>query len=149
MQSCKYYAKLQIFLSTMNTSVYVFTHSSLRLPSISSFSVLSGEQNIALQKTFTESNLKVSNILLVKLAENLHWEHNECHTALASRQSSLHLKALVHLKIHHSSREVIVSNPGKNAFSFPPKIVNLGPWKNHRITESQNSRGWKGPLWVI
>ena len=20
---------------------------------------------------------------------------------------------------------------------------------NHRITESQNSRGWKGPLWVI
>ena len=22
-------------------------------------------------------------------------------------------------------------------------------WGNHRITESQNSRGWKGPLWVI
>jgi len=21
--------------------------------------------------------------------------------------------------------------------------------RNHRITESQNSRGWKGPLWVI
>ena len=21
--------------------------------------------------------------------------------------------------------------------------------QNHRITESQNSRGWKGPLWVI
>ena len=21
--------------------------------------------------------------------------------------------------------------------------------ENHRITESQNSRGWKGPLWVI
>jgi len=26
----------------------------------------------------------------------------------------------------------------------------VGPdTKNHRITESQNSRGWKGPLWVI
>jgi len=23
------------------------------------------------------------------------------------------------------------------------------PAENHRITESQNSRGWKGPLWVI
>jgi len=23
------------------------------------------------------------------------------------------------------------------------------PSQNHRITESQNSRGWKGPLWVI
>ena len=22
-------------------------------------------------------------------------------------------------------------------------------WADHRITESQNSRGWKGPLWVI
>jgi len=22
-------------------------------------------------------------------------------------------------------------------------------FQNHRITESQNSRGWKGPLWVI
>jgi len=21
--------------------------------------------------------------------------------------------------------------------------------QNHRITESQNNRGWKGPLWVI
>jgi len=21
--------------------------------------------------------------------------------------------------------------------------------KNHRITESQNVRGWKGPLWVV
>jgi len=21
--------------------------------------------------------------------------------------------------------------------------------QNHRITESQNGRGWKGPLWVI
>jgi len=28
--------------------------------------------------------------------------------------------------------------------SFPP----VGG-TNHRITESQNSRGWKGPLWVI
>jgi len=26
---------------------------------------------------------------------------------------------------------------------------NLHNYKNHRITESQNSRGWKGPLWVI
>jgi len=26
---------------------------------------------------------------------------------------------------------------------FPQSI------SNHRITESQNSRGWKGPLWVI
>jgi len=25
----------------------------------------------------------------------------------------------------------------------------LGSSQNHRITESQNSRGWKGPLWVI
>jgi len=26
----------------------------------------------------------------------------------------------------------------------------LEEWsQNHRITESQNSRGWKGPLWVI
>jgi len=25
----------------------------------------------------------------------------------------------------------------------------VGWIKNHRITESQNSRGWKGPLWVI
>jgi len=23
------------------------------------------------------------------------------------------------------------------------------PSGHHRITESQNSRGWKGPLWVI
>jgi len=23
------------------------------------------------------------------------------------------------------------------------------PGQNHRITESQNGRGWKGPLWVI
>ena len=23
-----------------------------------------------------------------------------------------------------------------------------GPLRSHRITESQNSRGWKGPLWV-
>jgi len=22
-------------------------------------------------------------------------------------------------------------------------------WGDNRITESQNSRGWKGPLWVI
>ena len=31
--------------------------------------------------------------------------------------------------------------------------IGFAPWggesQNHRITESQNSRGWKGPLWVI
>ena len=27
-------------------------------------------------------------------------------------------------------------------------LVLMGDF-NHRITESQNSRGWKGPLWVI
>lgn len=63
---------LQILLSTMNTSIYIFIHSSLGLPSLSSFSVLSGEQNIALQRKFTERNFKVSNLLLVKLAASLH-----------------------------------------------------------------------------
>jgi len=33
------------------------------------------------------------------------------------------------------------------------KILNESPRfhisQNHRITESQNGRGWKGPLWVI
>ena len=27
--------------------------------------------------------------------------------------------------------------------------IELARKRNHRITESQNSRGWKGPLWVI
>ena len=27
--------------------------------------------------------------------------------------------------------------------------TDLAKLENHRITESQNSRGWKGPLWVI
>jgi len=30
-----------------------------------------------------------------------------------------------------------------------PRGVRRGPACPHRITESQNSRGWKGPLWVI
>jgi len=30
-----------------------------------------------------------------------------------------------------------------------PRNTPMLPVKNHRITESQNSRGWKGPLWVI
>jgi len=31
-----------------------------------------------------------------------------------------------------------------------PTVRGLGlHLQNHRITESQNSRGWKGPLWVI
>jgi len=36
------------------------------------------------------------------------------------------------------------------------KTINKNPtplpreeYQNHRITESQNGRGWKGPLWVI
>ena len=29
------------------------------------------------------------------------------------------------------------------------KLLGTGQQQNHRITESQNSRGWKGPLWVI
>ena len=28
---------------------------------------------------------------------------------------------------------------------FPCRLI----LQNHRITESQNGRGWKGPLWVI
>lgn len=76
------------------------------------------EQNIALQKKFTKRNLHVSNLLLVRLAATLHQEHNECHRVLASTQSSLQIKALVNLKIHQRSGEVIVSNSGKNFF-FP------------------------------
>ena len=43
----------------------------------------------------------------------------------------------------------------KEGASFRDKSLLEGPWfhftesQNHRITESQNSRGWKGPLWVI
>lgn len=121
--------ELQIFLSAMNTSIYIFIHSGdLRLPSIPSFSVLSGEQNIALQKKkITERNLHVSNLLLVRLAATLHIEHNECHRVLPSTQSSLQMKALVNLKIYHRSGEVIVSNRGKIFFSsFPSRTVNLG-----------------------
>jgi len=32
--------------------------------------------------------------------------------------------------------------------SSTPPLSLLYPWQD-RITESQNSRGWKGPLWVI
>jgi len=28
-------------------------------------------------------------------------------------------------------------------------VINSHISQNHRITESQNGRGWKGPLWVI
>ena len=28
-------------------------------------------------------------------------------------------------------------------------LEKVRPIQNHRITESQNGRGWKGPLWVI
>jgi len=31
----------------------------------------------------------------------------------------------------------------------PVLTDNAITFKNHRITESQNVRGWKGPLWVI
>lgn len=113
--------ELQIFLSAMNISIYIFIHSGLRLLSIPSFSVLSWEQNTALQKKFTERNLHVSNLLLVRLAASLHREHNECHRAHASTQSSPQLKALVNLKIHHRSGEVRVSNGGKNIFFLPIK----------------------------
>ena len=34
-------------------------------------------------------------------------------------------------------------------FLFPGKKPCHMCSQNHRITESQNSRGWKGPLWVI
>ena len=29
------------------------------------------------------------------------------------------------------------------------RTINDQSIQNHRITESQNGRGWKGPLWVI
>lgn len=115
--------ELQIFLSAIlkYTSIYIFIHSGgLRLPSIPSFTTLSGEQNIALQKKVTERNLHMSKLLLVRLAATLHREHKECHRALASTQSSLQMKALVNLKIHHRSGEVTVSNRGKNVVFFLP-----------------------------
>lgn len=78
------------------------------------------------KKKIIESNLKVSNLLPIKLAAGFHWNHNECHTALASRQSRLHMKALVHLKIHHSSREVTVLNPSKTFFPSHQKLLTWG-----------------------
>lgn len=122
--------ELQIFLSAMN-SIYIFIHSGgLRLPSIPSFSILSGEQNTALQKKKnTGRNLHESNFLLVRLAATLHREHNECHRALASTPSSLQMKALVNLKIKDRSGEVIVSNRGKTFFFLPIKNSELGDTK--------------------
>jgi len=38
------------------------------------------------------------------------------------------------------------SSPAGSPLEEPWIWVDL---QNHRITESQNSRGWKGPLWVI
>jgi len=34
-------------------------------------------------------------------------------------------------------------------FMYRVSSSSWGNSQNHRITESQNSRGWKGPLWVI
>jgi len=34
-------------------------------------------------------------------------------------------------------------------FFHTESIIHNDRQQNHRITESQNGRGWKGPLWVI
>ena len=57
---------------------------------------------------------------------------------------------------------LFVKNGWRHAWTDPKDLMALSnPWCfpsaalpgalsiTHRITESQNSRGWKGPLWVI
>jgi len=46
----------------------------------------------------------------------------------------------------HSLKKPTNQNPRTSQITFPAqKIARL---QRHRITESQNSRGWQGPLWV-
>ena len=42
----------------------------------------------------------------------------------------------------------ILKTPKTSMCEVQHVILHPHLW-NHRITESQNSRGWKGPLWVI
>jgi len=48
--------------------------------------------------------------------------------------------------IERSQSTSVSVNPGDKAPTAP---LAVGMHPIHRITESQNSRGWKGPLWVI
>jgi len=43
----------------------------------------------------------------------------------------------------------VVEAPSLETFNVRFDGVLITESQNHRITESQNSRGWKGPLWVI
>ena len=49
--------------------------------------------------------------------------------------------------IHPTTPCLLIHIPKCHIYTF---FKHLQGWRlNHRITESQNSRGWKGPLWVI
>ena len=45
--------------------------------------------------------------------------------------------------------ETRINNYKHNLWLVTNLCTSLWLLQNHRITESQNSRGWKGPLWVI
>jgi len=50
---------------------------------------------------------------------------------------------------HRLPREVVNAPPLETLKARLDGALSNLVWLNHRITESQNSRGWRGPLWVI
>jgi len=59
-------------------------------------------------------------------------------------EEGLRLAARQRAAPDQSERRLLGKAVFAGSFLSPPPIL-----QNHRITESQNSRGWKGPLWVI
>jgi len=71
--------------------------------------------------------------------------------ALAAKKGS-GILGCIKRSVTSRSREVLL--PIYSALVRPHLEYSVQFWapqfkKDHRITESQNSRGWKGPLWVI